>query len=406
MVTAPPLPAGHSTVIAAGQVVTSTEDHRPGWVEVAGEHIRGVGPGAPPREADLHFPDAVLVPGYIDAHAHGGGGASYTDATAEAAARAAVTHLQHGTTTTMASLVTASLPELERAVKALAELVDDGLLAGIHLEGPWLSRLHCGAHDPALLRAPDRDGVDRLLNAGRETVRMVTLAPELDGGIDAVRRVVGHGAVAAVGHTDAGYDVTRAALAAGARCGTHLFNAMRPLHHREPGPVLALLDDERAFLELIADGDHLHPAVLRDAARVAGAGRFLLVTDAMAAAGAPDGDYCLGALAVLVREGRARLSSSGAIAGSTLTLSAAVRYAVHVAGLPLVDTIRAATTTPAALLGLQKTGALEPGYRADLLVLDSRLDVVKVMRAGRWSTPAVEVQERCQAPRSAHRMGV
>ena len=247
VVSAGHLPIGQSILITAEQVITPAEVHRPGWVEVDGEHIRGVGAGAPARPADLALPLGTLVPGYVDAHTHGGGGFSYTDGNPEAAAAAARAHLQHGTTSTVASLVTASLRDLEGAVRAFADLVDDGILAGLHLEGPWLSPRYPGAHEPSLLRRPSSDDIDRLLTAARNTVRMVTIAPELDGGIDAVRQLVGHGAVAAVGHTDASYDITRAALKAGAGAGTHVLNAMRPLHHREPGPGLALLEEERVF---------------------------------------------------------------------------------------------------------------------------------------------------------------
>jgi N-acetylglucosamine-6-phosphate deacetylase len=235
------------------------------------------------------------------------------------------------------------------------------------------------------LTAPDPASVDALLGAGDGAVRMVTLAPELPGGIDAVRRLVGAGVLAAIGHTDATYDETRAALVAGARLGTHLFNAMRPLRHRDPGPVGALLDSP-VDVELIADGVHLHPSVLRTVF-AAKPGRCILVTDAMAGAGAPDGDYALGQMAVEVRDGVARLadgSGTGAIAGSTLTMDAAVRFAVRTAGLPLLDVVHAATTAPPRAWALDDVGALEAGRRADLVVLDDDLEVVRVMRAGAW----------------------
>jgi N-acetylglucosamine-6-phosphate deacetylase len=261
--------------------------------------------------------------------------------------------------------------------------VDAGLLAGIHLEGPWLSPRYAGAHEPSLLTTPRATDVDRLLEAGRGHVRMVTLAPELDGALDAVARLAREGVVAAIGHTDATYDEARAALDAGARAGTHLFNAMRGLHHREPGPVAALLEDEEARIELVADGVHVHPSVLALAAR-AKPDRVVLVTDAMAAAAAADGDYRLGRLEVHVREGVARLAQSGAIAGSTLTMGHAVRYAVTVAGLPLLEVVRAASSAPADLLGIERVGRLDPGAFADLVVLDDDLEVRRVMRRGRW----------------------
>jgi len=371
------------TLLTAGAVVTPDAVLEPGWVEWAGDRIVGVAAGAPPRAPDLSLPDATVVPGFVDTHVHGGGGASFGPDQQDAlTARSA--HLAHGTTTMVASLVTAPLDDLERSINALAELVADDLLAGIHLEGPWLSEHHHGAHVARLLRAPEAEEVQRLLDTGAGAIRMVTLAPELAGGLDAVRRVVAAGAIAAIGHTDATYAETEAALDAGARTGTHLFNAMRPLHHREPGPALALLQREGAFVELIADGVHLHPAVIR--ASAAAAARPVLVSDAMAAAGSPDGDYRLGDLHVSVSGGRAVLSGSGVIAGSTLTLDRAVRYAVEVAGLPLLEAVRAATATPADLIGRPDLGRLVAGTRADLVVLDRWLMPTAVLRRGDWVT--------------------
>jgi N-acetylglucosamine-6-phosphate deacetylase len=271
------------------------------------------------------------------------------------------------------------------AVRELALLVQDGRLAGVHLEGPWLSPRRSGAHQPGSLTEPDPASVEALLDAGDGAIRMVTLAPELAGGLDAVRLLADRGVVAAIGHTDATYDEACAAIDAGARLGTHLFNAMRPLHHRDPGPVGALLDSP-VDVELIADGVHLHPAVLRTVF-AAKPGRCILVTDAMAAAGAPDGDYRLGPMTIEVRGGVARLADgtgTGAIAGSTLTMAAAVRFAAGEAGLPLLDVVHAAATAPARAWGLTDVGALEAGRRADLVVLDDRLEVVRVMRAGAW----------------------
>jgi N-acetylglucosamine-6-phosphate deacetylase len=229
----------------------------------------------------------------VDAHIHGGGGFSFNDADpAAAAVRIADVHRSHGTTTLMASLVTAPLAQLEKAVATLAALVEEGVLAGIHLEGPWLSPDHRGAHAEELLLAPEPAAVDRLMLAGRGAVRMVTIAPELEGGLAAIRQVTGYGAVAAIGHTGAGYDLAREAIAAGATAGTHVFNAMRPLHHREPGPALALLEDPAVFAEVIADGVHLHPSLVRFIA--ASPARAVFVTDAMAAACAQEGRYQLG----------------------------------------------------------------------------------------------------------------
>lgn len=369
-----------SQLLSAARVLSGEHDLTPGWVEVDGGRVVAVGGGEPPRPADQVLGEATVTPGFVDTHVHGGGGASFTGPPEEVEA-AVATHRAAGTTTVLASLVTASPSDLLRSVSELAELTASGVVAGTHLEGPWLSPRRAGAHEVAQLRAPDLAEVEALLEAGRGTVRMVTLAPELPGALDAVRRLVDAGVTVAVGHTDATYDQTRAALDAGASVGTHLFNTMPSLHHRDPGPVAALLESD-AVVELVADGVHLHPAVLALAARAA-RGRVALVSDAMAAAGAPDGRYRLGALDVEVREGVARLSDSGAIAGSTLVLADAVRFAAGEAGLDLADAVRAATATPADAVGLT-AGRLEPGSPADLVVLDADLAVTRVMSAGRF----------------------
>ena len=384
-------------LLTADRVVLPSGSVEPGWVRDDGDRITGAGGGTPSAPADRHLA-GTLVPGFVDAHSHGGGrcrlhlrrpGGRRHGAGHPPGARH---HLDDGQ-----SLVTDTTERLEASVRALAPLVRSGELAGIHLEGPWLSHAHCGAHDPALLRSPDPAEVTRLLDAGDGTMRMVTLAPELEFGLEAVELLRHRGVIAALGHSDATYAVAREALDAGASVATHLFNAMRPIHHREPGPVLALVEDPRAFVELIADGVHLHPAVLRWAATSA-PGRFLLVTDAMGAAGAADGDYVLGPAAVQVRDGVARLASNGAIAGSTLTMDHAVRYAVQTAGLPLDEVVEAATATPARLLGLADVGAIEPGRRADLVHLDEDLEVEAVMRAGRL---AAELRSRARGARGA-----
>jgi len=370
-------------LISAGRVVTPARVFAPGWVLVGGDHILEVGHGEPPRAADLGLPTATMVPGFVDAHVHGGGGASFDSGDAHEAATVARAHLAHGTTTINASLVTDGEASLTRSVRVLADLVDDGLIGGIHLEGPWLSPQHVGAHNPLLLAEPTPRQVETLIEAAGGHLRMVTLAPELPGGLDAIRRLTAAGVVAAIGHTDATYDNARAALDAGATVGTHLFNAMRGLHHREPGPVAALLEHPDAYVELIADGVHLHSAVVRLAA-TRKSHLTVLVTDAMAAAAAGDGDYALGPMAVEVRGGVARLAGTGAIAGSTLTMAAAVRFAVQVVGLPIEDVVRAATASPAAMLGLDRVGALRPGFSADLVFLDERLEVLRVLRRGIW----------------------
>ena len=347
-----------------------------GWVDVQGVRIAATGTGvAAGRGVDLA--GRYVVPGFVDMHVHGGGGAAFADDP-----RTALDfHRRHGTTSSVASLVTASLAEMAAQVKALAPLVDEGVLAGIHLEGPFLATSRCGAHDPALLREPSADAVATLLDAGPGAVRMVTIAPELPGAPDAIRQIVDAGAIAAIGHTDATFAEARAGLAAGATVGTHLFNAMRPLHHREPGVVAALLDSD-ASLELVVDNVHLHPGLVHWVANRAARGRVALITDAMSAAGVGDGEYLLGGLAVRVRDGVARLAVGDSIAGSTLTLDAALRNAVA-AGVSLPDAVAALTAVPARVLGID-AGSLEAGRPADLVVLSADLEVEAVMTHGDW----------------------
>lgn len=355
-------------------------------------------PTAPTVPDEPDTPDTVydlggrlVVPGFVDMHVHGGAGGAYPGGDHEEARLARAYHLERGTTTTVASLVTAGLADLTRAVASLAELCEEGLLAGIHLEGPYLAPSRCGAHQPELLREPDRGELAALLDIGRGHVRMITVAPELRGGtggrtsgIDLVRDIVAWGVIAAVGHTESTYDQAREAIDAGARVATHLFNAMPPLGHREPGPVGAALEDGEVIVELINDGVHVSPTVAR-LTFAAAAGRVALITDAMPAAGLGDGDYTLGPMEVTVTDGRATIAGGSSIAGSTIAMADAFRRAVHVLGLPVEVAATAASLTPARALGLaDDIGSLEPGKRADLAVLDDDLEPAAVMHAGTW----------------------
>ena len=378
-----------SRVLSGGRVVTPEGVLSPGWIRLAGSRIDAVGPGEPPAPTGLAVTDlrgAWVLPGFVDMHVHGGGGTSFTEGTAEDARRAAEFHRRNGSTTIVASLVTAPLGDLQARAALLAGLAGEDVIAGIHLEGPFLSAARCGAQDPRHMIAPDVAVFASLHAAAAGRLRVITVAPELPGATALITAADQAGVVVAVGHTDATADITSAAVDAGASHATHLFNGMRPLHHREPGPVGALLDRDEVSCEVIADGVHLHDTAIRLVARAAGPGRMVLITDAMAAAGMPDGRYRLGSVRVDVAGGVARLAGGGpgAIAGSTATMAGVVRHAIA-AGLPVTEVAAAASTTPARVLGLgDRTGALRAGLDADLVVCDEEFGLRAVMRHGEW----------------------
>ncbi|MFJ3825603.1 N-acetylglucosamine-6-phosphate deacetylase [Streptomyces nodosus] len=382
-------------ILAGARVVLPTGTVDDGRLVVEGTRIAGHSPTGP---AGSPVPDTEtaenaeiidvrghwLVPGFVDMHNHGGGGASFSG-TAEDALTAVRTHRLHGTTTVVASTVTDDMDILAGQAGLLSELAEQGDIAGIHFEGPFISPCRKGAHSEALLRDPDPAEVRKLIDAARGRAKMVTLATELPGGLDSVRLLAEHGVIAAIGHTDATYEQTVAAIDAGATVATHLFNAMPPLGHRAPGPIAALLEDERITVELIDDGTHLHPASLQLAFHHAGAARVAFITDAMDAAGAGDGRYLLGPLEVEVSDGVARLVEGGSIAGSTLTLDRAFRRAVTVDRLPVEDVVAALSANPAKLLGVDdRVGSLAPGKDADLVLLDEDFVLKGVMRRGEW----------------------
>jgi N-acetylglucosamine-6-phosphate deacetylase len=398
-----PRSADGRVVLAGARVVTPAGTLRSGWVAVHAGVIAAAGPGLPPAGDASPVVDlggAWLVPGFVDMHVHGGGGAWLASADPEELARAVRFHLTHGTTSMLASIATSPLDSMVACASAAAAAAAGPLapaLAGIHLEGPFISRERSGAQDPGAIRDPDPAAMERLLDACGGWARVVTVAPELPGGLELVRQIARAGVVPAVGHTQAGYETATAAVDAGARVSTHLFNAMPGLHHRDLGTVGAALSREEVVCELVNDGVHLRPEVVWLVFQAAGARRVALVTDAIAAAGMDDGDYHFGRVPLRVRGGVARLVDGRTIAGSTLTMDAALRRAVQEVGVPMEDAVAAASTTPASAIGIGgRTGSIEPGKAADLVVLDDDLEVVAVMAAGRW-VPRQAATERARA---------
>lgn len=319
-----------------------------------------------------------LTPGYIDVHAHGAWEHSFDDGI-DGIRVARAYHLLHGTTRQVLSLITNPLDVMQENLRNVKQIMSNRPdILGSHLEGPFLALSRKGAHDPKCLVDPTPERVEGLLEAADGSLRQITLAPERQHGIEAIKRFVAAGVIPAVGHCDADYDLARDAFNNGATLMTHVFNAMNGIHHREPGPIPAALEDSRVTIELINDGFHVDNPVLR---MIIGAARHRIafVTDAMAATGCADGAYKLGALDVTVKDGHARLVSNGAIAGSTLILEVAVMRAVRELGVGLPEAIEAATLTPAKAFGFDKLnavtgnplGLVEKGYCADVLLLDA-----------------------------------
>jgi N-acetylglucosamine-6-phosphate deacetylase len=374
--------------VLAGTVVTPSEVLDDGVVEVRDGLLGYVGPRsgwggeAPDRVG-------VLVPGFVDIHCHGGGGHVFTSTDPEEVAAVAAHHLAHGTTSVLAGLISAPVDTVTAQVQVVADVVESGetSVVGSFLEGPWISHERRGAHDPSVLAKPDADVARTWLDASRGTVRMVTIAPELPGADVVAELLEEAGVLAAHGHTDADAGTLGAALRARRTpVVTHLFNGMAPLHHRTPGaPGAALRELARGgtTVELIADGVHVADETVAMVFEIDRGGHVVLVSDAMNAAGLSDGDYRLGSLEITVTDGVARIAS-GSIAGGTSHVADQVRRAVTRTGLDPVTVVAAASTTPAALLGLRDRGALATGLRADLVALDGDWQVGRVMRGGAW----------------------
>jgi N-acetylglucosamine-6-phosphate deacetylase len=380
-----------SVLIHSARMVTGGEVKEDAWIAFEGKTIDVVGAGdswkryvngaRKPRPEIVHAGGQWLLPGFVDIHCHGGGGHSFESA--DHAPLALDLHRRHGTTRSVLSLVSNPLPVLRQQITAAGELMAaDELVLGVHLEGPFLDAGHKGAHDALSLRVPDPETNAELMSLGAGLIRQITLAPELPGAMEAIGSWAAQGTTVAIGHTNADFSTSLAAFDAGATVLTHAFNAMNGLHHRAPGPVAAAIRRDGVTLEIVNDGVHVHPEVVRMAFSAA-PGRVALVSDAMAAAGAEDGEYRLGALSVTVRGNRAVLTQGGVLAGSTLTLDAALAQAVNVVGLDIAATALALTEIPAKAIGYgDRLGRLASGYAADAVLLNAELEVQGVWAAG------------------------
>jgi N-acetylglucosamine-6-phosphate deacetylase len=374
-------------ILSAGLVVAADRDLAPGFVVVDQGRIARVGDGPPPAQAGpvLAFPDGTLIPGLIDLQVNGGAGIDCLRCGPEVYDVLGRYLAATGVTAYLPTITSAPLEEMRQAAGVAAAAVRRRgpypAVVGVHLEGPYLNPLRRGAHRAQDLRPPQVAEIAETCRRAQGTVRVVTLAPELEGAEAVIRWLAGEQIIASVGHTDAGFDEVTAAARWGVRMATHIFNAMRGFHHREPGAAGAALLTPALAVGVIADLIHLHPATLRLIARVAGMSRVVLVTDAMAAAGMERGTFTLGPQTVVVREGVPRLSD-GTLAGSVLQMARGVWNFAEAAGVPLREAVHSASALPARLLGLAHKGRVAPGCDADLVVLDREGRVVLTLVRG------------------------
>ena len=376
------------TTIIRGDIVTPQELIPGGHVVVEDGKIAGVGAGEPNTSGRvLDFQGRLVAPGFVDIHVHGSGGQDVMDASPEGLDRLSLFLAAGGVTSFLATTYTAPHGRILAAVRNIRDAIEGGTegaeVLGVHMEGPYIDPAWCGAQDRRYIRRPQTRELEDVHREAGGNLRMVTLAPEVEGALDAIEWLSARGIVPAAGHTDATYGEVMAGVDAGLRHASHLFNAMRPLHHREPGVAGAALGDGRVSVELIADGVHLHPATLGLAARLKGSGATALISDAIAPAGLPEGEYEFGGAKVTVRQGRCLLES-GSLAGSAIMLCEAVGNMVGLAGFSPEDAVEMASSTPARIAGAaDRKGRLAPGMDADITVLDREFSVLLTMVGGR-----------------------
>lgn len=365
-------------IIRAQHLVTSDLILNDVEVQIADSKILSISdPSSPKSDLECEY----LIPGFVDIHCHGGNGSHFFDSKPEAAQNSAQFHLKHGTTSVIASFIAAPIDELKTQIRALVDQLPLLNVVGIHLEGPYLSEIFCGAHNPEFLSNPNADEVQALLTEGAGWIKMITIAPELTGSMESIRLLKSKGVVAAIGHSDADEEITKSAIDAGASMVTHFFSAMRPIHHRIGGMTLTTLFDERIHLELIMDNVHIATNAVRIPLQFARE-RVIGITDALAVAGLADGDYLLGTTNVELRNGIAKIKGKDLLAGSTLTMDRSFRSAVTKLGLTPVEAVRAFCKRPADVMKLSNVGEIAVGKDADLLLMDGEFNLKSVVFKG------------------------
>jgi N-acetylglucosamine-6-phosphate deacetylase len=384
-----------TTAIFADRALTPLEEITGCAIVIEGGRIAAVGRRdavhIPAGAREIHAPGMTIVPGFVDVHIHGSGGHDVMEAEPAALTAIARSAARFGTTSLVATTVTAALDRTCRSLEGIARFIRaqsnpcgadvESEILGIHFEGPFISHARRGVHPQEWIAAPSVESLRRILGAADGCGKILTLAPELPGALDLVDVARAEGLVVALGHTDATFSESQAAIQRGVQHAVHVFNAMRPFSHRETGVLGAVLTSPELTTELIADGVHVDPAAMRLLFSAKGHSRVILVSDSTSAAGMPDGRYRLGTFEVTVSGGVCR-NADGRLAGSTLTLDRALRNVVGL-GVPLADAVRMLTLNPATLLSLERTkGVLAPGADADLVLLNSDLHVSGVMTRG------------------------
>ena len=380
-------------LLHTGKAITPNAEISDAGILIRDGVIESVGARAdvslPAGAIEIKATDQTAVPGFIDVHIHGAGGRDVMEGSDEALSTVARTVAKRGTTSLVATTVTAAPDDIVRSVEGIAGYITNqhrsedprAEVVGIHYEGPFISSVRRGVHPPEWVTLPNKDLLDRMVTAAAGNARILTIAPELLGAMPCIDAARKDGIVVAMGHTDATYEQARVAIAHGAHHAVHVYNAMRPFSHRDSGVIGAVLTSPEVSAELIADGVHVEEAAMRVLLQAKGPGCVILVSDGISATGMPDGQYSLGKFDVTVTEGVAR-NSEGKLAGSTLTLDRALRNVVRM-GWSLSDTVKMLTANPAKLLGLQfKKGALRTGADADIVLLNEALEVTNVWAGG------------------------
>lgn len=379
-------------VITNARIVTEEQLIENGMIVLDGGKIVSIGEAGRPAEAGadevIDAKGGWVLPGFIDVHVHGGYGADWMDASTESIDTITRFHGGHGTTSIVATTLTGPKEQLESVLDVVHKYQSNEMpyaqVVGVHLEGPFINVKWKGAQNPAYIVPPQKAWLEEWTAKYPGLIRQLSLAPETEGALELISWLRANGINAAAAHTDATYDQVIAAAEAGLNQAVHTYNAMTGLHHRNPGTVGAVLTDERIHAEIIADGHHVHPACIRLLTKVKTNDNLIMITDAMSAAGLEDGEYDLGGLAVNVRNGVATLKEGNSLAGSTLTMIGALRFVVEKVGVTVEQASRYMSGNPARQLGLfDRTGSLEAGKQADVLLISPELELQRIWAKGK-----------------------